>query len=177
LWARLSDPFVLPELSPHLYVELWALKSTSVAIFSWKTFLLVGWLVAWQVANPGPRNSFILWQALGITDLIMAVSLCTTARLPSPQGRVDGPLDGAATKPCSNVSGAVVCHLSFDLHRPGKSVEIRFEPHRSNREVGAVFCSLMRSPEEFSSRSGIIGEESALIGSTADPHATILCAK
>jgi hypothetical protein len=49
-------------------------------------------LVAWQLANPGHRNSFIFWQALGITDLIMAVSLGTTARLLSPQGASMVPL-------------------------------------------------------------------------------------
>lgn len=41
-------------------------------------------LVAWQLYNPGHRNSFILWQALGMADLIMAVSLGTTAGLLSP---------------------------------------------------------------------------------------------
>jgi hypothetical protein len=41
-------------------------------------------LVAWKLANPSHRNSFILWQVLGIADLVMAVSLATTARLLSP---------------------------------------------------------------------------------------------
>src|SRR5205807_6695517 len=40
--------------------------------------------VAWKLANPTHRNSFILWQALGITDLVTAVGLGTTARLLSP---------------------------------------------------------------------------------------------
>jgi hypothetical protein len=43
-------------------------------------------LVAWQLSTPGHRNSFIVWQALGITDLIVAVSLGTTARLIAPHG-------------------------------------------------------------------------------------------
>jgi hypothetical protein len=43
-------------------------------------------LVAWKLANPARRNSFILWQLLGITDLVTAVSLGTTARLISPEG-------------------------------------------------------------------------------------------
>jgi hypothetical protein len=42
--------------------------------------------VAWKLANPIRRNSFILWQLLGITDLVTAVSLGTTARLLSPHG-------------------------------------------------------------------------------------------
>jgi hypothetical protein len=40
----------------------------------------------WKLANPARRNSFITWQLLGITDLITAVSLGTTARLLSPHG-------------------------------------------------------------------------------------------
>jgi hypothetical protein len=43
-------------------------------------------LVAWKLANPTRRNSFILWQLLGIMDLVTAVSLGTTARLISPDG-------------------------------------------------------------------------------------------
>lgn len=41
-------------------------------------------LVAWKLANPAHRNNFILWQLLGIADLVTAVSLGTTARLLSP---------------------------------------------------------------------------------------------
>ena len=41
-------------------------------------------LVAWKLASPGHRNSFILWQLLGIADLVTAVGLGTTARLLSP---------------------------------------------------------------------------------------------
>ncbi|MGZ4731116.1 MAG: hypothetical protein ACXVZH_03130, partial [Terriglobales bacterium] len=43
-------------------------------------------LAAWMLSNPARRNSFILWQLLGIADLITAVSLGTTARLISPEG-------------------------------------------------------------------------------------------
>ena len=43
-------------------------------------------LAAWQLTTPSHRNSFILWQALGITDLVIAVSLGTTARLLDPSG-------------------------------------------------------------------------------------------
>lgn len=43
-------------------------------------------LVAWKLANPGHRSTFIFWQVLGIADLVMAVSLGTTARLLSPHG-------------------------------------------------------------------------------------------
>ncbi|HTV57888.1 MAG TPA: hypothetical protein VMJ93_03365 [Verrucomicrobiae bacterium] len=42
--------------------------------------------VAWKFANPERRGVFILWQLLGILDLVTAVSLGTTARLISPSG-------------------------------------------------------------------------------------------
>jgi hypothetical protein len=38
-------------------------------------------LVAWKLAKPRYRDGFLLWQLLGITDLIVAVSMGTTARL------------------------------------------------------------------------------------------------
>lgn len=40
--------------------------------------------VAWRLARPSRRGSFILWQLLGIADLVMAVSLATAVRLLSP---------------------------------------------------------------------------------------------
>jgi hypothetical protein len=40
--------------------------------------------MAWKLANPSHRNRFLLWQGLGIADLVMAVSLGTGARLLSP---------------------------------------------------------------------------------------------
>ncbi|HEY6385794.1 MAG TPA: hypothetical protein VIX91_08955 [Candidatus Acidoferrum sp.] len=39
---------------------------------------------AWKLAEPAHRNGFIFWQALGILDLVTAVSLGTTARLLYP---------------------------------------------------------------------------------------------
>jgi hypothetical protein len=42
--------------------------------------------VAWKLAEPARRGSFIVWQMLGILDLITAVSLGTTASLLVPQG-------------------------------------------------------------------------------------------
>lgn len=42
--------------------------------------------VAWKLVDARHRNSFILWQVLGILDLVFAVGLGTTARLLSPQG-------------------------------------------------------------------------------------------
>jgi len=43
-------------------------------------------LVAWKMTQPVNRSSFILWQILGIMDLVTAVGLGTTAALWSPHG-------------------------------------------------------------------------------------------
>jgi hypothetical protein len=43
-------------------------------------------LVALRFAQPGHRKGFVLWQVLGMFDLVMAVTLGTTARLISPNG-------------------------------------------------------------------------------------------
>ncbi|HXE90084.1 MAG TPA: hypothetical protein VNK82_03875 [Terriglobales bacterium] len=43
-------------------------------------------LVAWKLAHRDHRNSFVLWHVLGIVDLVVAVSLGTTASLLSPLG-------------------------------------------------------------------------------------------
>jgi len=61
--------------------------------------------VAWKLANPTHRNSFILWQLLGITDLVTAVSLGTTAGLISPQGPSMAPM---TTLPLSLISTFLV---------------------------------------------------------------------
>ncbi len=47
---------------------------------------------AWKLATPANRNSFILWQMLGIADLVTAVTLGTTAFLLSPQDATMAPL-------------------------------------------------------------------------------------
>ena len=43
-------------------------------------------LVAWKLATPRHRSSFILWQLLGIADLVTAVTLGVTAGLIDPHG-------------------------------------------------------------------------------------------
>jgi hypothetical protein len=47
-------------------------------------------LVALKLANSGHRTSFIVWQALGIADLVIAVTMGTTARLIYPNGVATG---------------------------------------------------------------------------------------
>ncbi len=47
---------------------------------------VTAFFVAWKLANPRHRSAFILWQAFGIADLVMAVILGITARLLNPHG-------------------------------------------------------------------------------------------
>ena len=49
-------------------------------------------LVGWKLASADHRRSFMLWQALGITDLVMAVSLGTLAGVIDPHGIPTSPL-------------------------------------------------------------------------------------
>jgi hypothetical protein len=47
---------------------------------------------AWKLADPSHRNAFILWQMLGILDLVIAVSTGTTAAWLAPQGPSTAPM-------------------------------------------------------------------------------------
>jgi hypothetical protein len=48
--------------------------------------------VSMRLASPEHRNSFILWQALGISDLVIALITGTTAGLLSPHGIATSPM-------------------------------------------------------------------------------------
>jgi hypothetical protein len=48
--------------------------------------------VAMRLANAGHRKSFILWQILGMADLVMAVTLGTLASLLRPHGIATSPM-------------------------------------------------------------------------------------
>jgi hypothetical protein len=48
--------------------------------------------VAWKLATPSHRRSFILWQSLGIMDLVTAVTLGVTAPLLRPYGPSMAPM-------------------------------------------------------------------------------------
>jgi hypothetical protein len=69
--------------------------------------------VAWRLVTPRFRISFILWQVLGITDLVLAVTLGATAILLSPHG----PTTAAMTVlplslvPTFLVPLYVICHV------------------------------------------------------------------
>lgn len=69
-------------------------------------------LVAWKLANPARRNSFILWQMLGMADLVIAVGLGTTAGLLSP----DGPSMAAMTVLPLSLIPTFLVPLFFIIH-------------------------------------------------------------
>ena len=80
-WRLLGIVFVVLE-ARNLLPAVFALPAGYGDIFIGAT----AWLAATRLANPKYRNAFIFWQAFGITDLVTAVSLGTTARLIAPSG-------------------------------------------------------------------------------------------
>jgi hypothetical protein len=78
-WRIIGFTFILLEARGGLpAIFAWPAGYGDMAIGATAT------LVAWKLANPGHRSSFIGWQLLGIADLVTAVTLGTTARLLSP---------------------------------------------------------------------------------------------
>ena len=80
-WRVLGVTFVVLE-AHHLLPAIFALPAGygDIAVGATAGFAAV------KLANPAHRKSYILWQALGMADLIIAVGLGTTARLLSPDG-------------------------------------------------------------------------------------------
>jgi len=86
-WRMVGFTFVLLEargILPAIFA--WPAGYGDMAIGATASF------VAWRLANPAHRNSFVLWQVLGIADLVIAVTLGTTASLISPQGPSTAPM-------------------------------------------------------------------------------------
>ena len=83
-WRILGFTFVLLE-ARGLLPAIFALPAGYGDMFIGATATFV----AWKLANPRHRASFIFWQVLGITDLVVAVTLGTTARLFSPTSSME----------------------------------------------------------------------------------------
>jgi hypothetical protein len=81
VWRIVGFTFVLLEA-----------RNVLPAVFAWPAGygdMFIGataGFAAWKLAEPAHRGSFIFWQALGILDLVAAVSLGTTAGLLAPHG-------------------------------------------------------------------------------------------
>jgi hypothetical protein len=106
LWYRSSISFreFVLSLSPRNLTIVQAWRIVGFAFLALYTYgilpgvfaLPAGWgdivigatafSVGMKLANPSHRNSFILWQWLGIADLVAAVSLGAAARFIGPQG-------------------------------------------------------------------------------------------
>jgi len=80
-WRLIGFTFVLLEARDVL-PAIFALPAGYGDMFIGATATYVGL----KLAIPAHRSAFILWQALGILDLVLAVGLGTTAGLISPQG-------------------------------------------------------------------------------------------
>jgi hypothetical protein len=106
VWSAVSPPFrqFLLELNPRTLtiVQAWRIAGfVFLVLYAYNILpgqlaLPAGWgdiaigatapLVALKLTNHNHRKGFILWQLLGITDLITAVGLGTTAQLINPHG-------------------------------------------------------------------------------------------
>ncbi len=86
-WRIVGFTFVLLEgksMLPAIFA--WPAGYGDMAIGATATF------VAWKLATPNHRRGFVLWQALGITDLVTAVALGVTAPLLRPYGPSMAPM-------------------------------------------------------------------------------------
>ena len=106
IWSANSQPFrqFLLSLNPRTltFVQSWRIAGfVFLVLYAYNILpgqlaLPAGWgdiaigatapLVALKLANPAHRKSFIFWQLLGITDLVMAVGSGVTAQLFNPHG-------------------------------------------------------------------------------------------
>jgi hypothetical protein len=106
VWAASSQPFrqFLLSLNPSTltYIQAWRIAGfVFLALYSYGVLpgqlaLPAGWgdiaigftapFVALNLTNPQFRKSFILWQLLGITDLINAVGMGVASRFINPHG-------------------------------------------------------------------------------------------
>jgi hypothetical protein len=106
IWSAASQPFrqFLLSLNPRALtiVQAWRIAGfTFLVLYTYGILpgafaLPAGWgdiaigatapLVALKLANPGNRKSFIVWQLLGIADLVTAVGSGVTTRLINPHG-------------------------------------------------------------------------------------------
>jgi len=106
IWSAVSQPFrqFLLSLNPRMLtiVQAWRIAGFvflvlyTYDILPGQLALPAGWgdiaigatapLVALKLANPNHRKSFIVWQLLGITDLVNAVGMGVAARFINPHG-------------------------------------------------------------------------------------------
>jgi hypothetical protein len=106
IWSAVSQPFRKFLLSINLraltIVQAWRIAGFvflvlyAYGILPGELALPAGWgdiaigatapLVALKLANPNHRKSFILWQLLGIMDLVNAVGMGVAARFINPHG-------------------------------------------------------------------------------------------
>jgi hypothetical protein len=106
IWAAVSQPFrqFLLSLNPSTltFVQAWRIAGfVFLVLYAYNILpgqlaLPAGWgdiaigatapLVALKLANPHHRKSFIVWQLLGIVDLVNAVGMGVAARFINPHG-------------------------------------------------------------------------------------------
>lgn len=106
IWSKASEGFrqFTQSLNPRLLtmVQSWRIAGyVFLVLYTYRILpgafaLPAGWgdvaigvtapLAAMTLAKPEHRKGFMLWQVLGISDLVIAVTMGTTSRLISPHG-------------------------------------------------------------------------------------------
>ena len=106
IWSANSQPFrqFLLSLNPRTltFVQSWRIAGfVFLVLYAYNILpgqlaLPAGWgdiaigatapLIALKLANPNHRKSFIVWQLLGIADLVNAVAMGVSARFINPHG-------------------------------------------------------------------------------------------
>jgi hypothetical protein len=80
-WRLVGFTFVLLE-AHRMLPAIFALPAGYGDMFIGATAILA----SWKLACPERRRTFIAWQVLGVTDLVLAVTLGTTSPLLDPHG-------------------------------------------------------------------------------------------
>jgi hypothetical protein len=101
-FALALDPFILTIVQAWRVAGFVFLALYTYSILPGAFALPAGWgdmfigasapLVAFKLANSDHRKAFILWQVLGISDLVLAVTLGTTATFIDPHAIPTSPL-------------------------------------------------------------------------------------
>lgn len=93
-------------------------------------------LVAWKFANPQHRGLFIVWQLLGIADLVTAVSVGTTAPLIDPQSISMAPMTAL---PLSLIPTFFVpLFFIFHIICIAQARQWQPQPTRNNQSLGSI---------------------------------------
>ena len=157
LWFATSDAFrqFVLALDPRTltFLQAWRIAGlTFLALYTYGLLpglfaLPAGWgdiaigatapLVATRLANPAHRKSFILWQLLGIADLVTAVTIGHDRPADRTAWDRDQPYDRAPSEPDSDFRRTLAVHPAHHLHRASSPLA-RTKDIECRRAIGSI---------------------------------------